>query len=196
MKFCQLIALLADENRMEWLVANKIIHFNRSVQDVKKKVSFPFLAPLSPSEEQAMFVIHRFRGWLGDATEEILEQLETKRIEKKSFIECWTESFCYSVGIASRERLIDHQWGKIASIVVQRRRSRKDSFLLPLLPSLSSVVQPEILVKIAQTLLPILHQIEQFTNNEVQRHISMSFTDHCRSTSQRRMGISSPTKCS
>jgi E3 ubiquitin-protein ligase UBR4 len=94
---------------MERLVANKTIHLNSSVRDVEKKVSIPFFTPLSPSEEQAMFVIHRFRDSLRDATEEILAQVETKRIEKKSFIECWTESSPHSIDIASRERLIDHQ---------------------------------------------------------------------------------------
>ena len=34
---------------------------------------------------------------------------------------------------------------------------------------------PEIPLNIAQTLLPILHKIEPVTNNEVQRHISISF---------------------
>jgi hypothetical protein len=47
--------------------------------------------------------------------------------------------------------------------------------LLRLLPGLSSAVQLEIHVKIAQTLLPILHKIEPLTNNEVQEHISISF---------------------
>ena len=65
---------------------------------------------------------------------------------------------------------------------------------LLLLPGLSSVVQLEILVIIAQTLLPILHKIKQLTIKEVQEHISISFIAHWRSTSQKRMGISSPTK--
>ena len=63
---------------------------------------------------------------------------------------------------------------------------------LLLLPGLSSVVQLEILVIIAQTLLPILHKIKQLTIKEVKEHISISFIAHWRSTSQKRMGISSP----
>ena len=66
-KICQLIGLLPDEHRMEWLVA----------------------------------------------------KMKTKRIEKKSFIECWIAWFGHSIDITSRERLIDTQWRTIASLSQQ-----------------------------------------------------------------------------
>ena len=77
------LSLLEDENGMEWLVANKIINLNLSVRDVYKKVWLPSLPPAPPvtpasSKQQAMHVIYRMRGLLGDATEDIIERLDTK----------------------------------------------------------------------------------------------------------------------
>ena len=79
---CELIALLEDENGMELLVANKIINLNLAVRDVYKKVWLPSLppaptaAPPASLEQQAMHVIYRMRGLLGDATEDIIERLD------------------------------------------------------------------------------------------------------------------------
>ncbi|XP_039271370.2 E3 ubiquitin-protein ligase UBR4-like [Styela clava] len=68
---CDLVALLEDDNGMELLVNNKIISLDLSVRDVYNKVWLP-----SHSEEEAMRVVYRMRGLLGEATEDIIDKLD------------------------------------------------------------------------------------------------------------------------
>jgi E3 ubiquitin-protein ligase UBR4 len=67
---CELVALLEDDNGMELLVHNKIISLDLPVKEVYKKV---WLA--EGGERDAMKVVYRMRGLLGDATEEFVETL-------------------------------------------------------------------------------------------------------------------------
>ncbi|XP_008200345.2 E3 ubiquitin-protein ligase UBR4 isoform X1 [Tribolium castaneum] len=70
---CELVALLEDDNGMELLVNNKIISLDLAVKDVFKKV---WLA--EGGDHDAMRVVYRMRGLLGDATEEFVETLNNK----------------------------------------------------------------------------------------------------------------------
>ncbi|XP_067624888.1 protein purity of essence isoform X2 [Eurosta solidaginis] len=74
---CELIALLEDDNGMELLVNNKIISLDLPVKDVYKKV---WLA--EGGERDAMRIVYRMRGLLGDATEEFVETLNNKSQEE------------------------------------------------------------------------------------------------------------------
>ncbi|OAD57065.1 E3 ubiquitin-protein ligase UBR4, partial [Eufriesea mexicana] len=67
---CELIALLEDDNGMELLVNNKIISLDLPVREVYKKIWVP-----EGGECDAMRVVYRMRGLLGDATEEFVESL-------------------------------------------------------------------------------------------------------------------------
>ncbi|XP_032676900.1 protein purity of essence isoform X4 [Odontomachus brunneus] len=67
---CELVALLEDDNGMELLVNNKIISLDLPVKEVYKKIWL-----LEGGECDAMRVIYRMRGLLGDATEEFVEIL-------------------------------------------------------------------------------------------------------------------------
>ncbi|XP_046612558.1 E3 ubiquitin-protein ligase UBR4 isoform X2 [Neodiprion virginianus] len=67
---CELVALLEDDNGMELLVNNKIISLDLPVKDVYKKIWV-----LEGGECDAMRVVYRMRGLLGDATEEFVETL-------------------------------------------------------------------------------------------------------------------------
>ncbi|XP_031787712.1 protein purity of essence isoform X2 [Nasonia vitripennis] len=67
---CELVALLEDDNGMELLVNNKIISLDLPVKEVYKKIWV-----LEGGECDAMRVVYRMRGLLGDATEEFVETL-------------------------------------------------------------------------------------------------------------------------
>lgn len=67
---CELVALLEDDNGMELLVNNKIISLDLPVKEVYKKIWV-----LEGGECDAMRIIYRMRGLLGDATEEFVETL-------------------------------------------------------------------------------------------------------------------------
>lgn len=73
---CELVALLEDDSGMELLVCNKIISLDLPVKEVYKKV---WLA--ENSESDAMRIVYRMRGLLGDATEEFVETLDKKKEE-------------------------------------------------------------------------------------------------------------------
>nr|CAD7443272.1 unnamed protein product [Timema bartmani] len=70
---CELVALLEDDNGMELLVNNKIISLDLPVREVYKKVWVS-----EGGEGDAMRVVYRMRGLLGDATEEFVETLDAK----------------------------------------------------------------------------------------------------------------------
>ncbi|XP_074029001.1 E3 ubiquitin-protein ligase-like protein poe [Leptinotarsa decemlineata] len=70
---CELVALLEDDNGMELLVNNKIMSLDLPVKDVYKKV---WLA--EGGDHEAMRIVYRMRGLLGDATEEFIESLNNK----------------------------------------------------------------------------------------------------------------------
>uniref|UniRef100_T1IY63 UBR-type domain-containing protein n=1 Tax=Strigamia maritima TaxID=126957 RepID=T1IY63_STRMM len=74
---CELVALLEDDNGMELLVCNKIISLDLPVKDVYKKVWLT-----ENNEGEAMRVVYRMRGLLGDATEEFIETLDAKSDEE------------------------------------------------------------------------------------------------------------------
>ncbi|XP_076674868.1 E3 ubiquitin-protein ligase-like protein poe isoform X2 [Andrena cerasifolii] len=67
---CELVALLEDDNGMELLVNNKIISLDLPVKEVYKKIWV-----MEGGECDAMRVVYRMRGLLGDATEEFVESL-------------------------------------------------------------------------------------------------------------------------
>lgn len=67
---CELVALLEDDNGMELLVNNKIISLDLPVKEVYKKVWM-----VESGECDAMRVVYRMRGLLGDATEEFVDTL-------------------------------------------------------------------------------------------------------------------------
>ncbi|XP_065346150.1 E3 ubiquitin-protein ligase UBR4 [Cloeon dipterum] len=69
---CELVALLEDDNGMELLVNNKIISLDLPVREVYKKIW------LTEGDGEAMRVVYRMRGLLGDATEEFVETLDNK----------------------------------------------------------------------------------------------------------------------
>ncbi|XP_052737360.1 protein purity of essence isoform X1 [Bicyclus anynana] len=73
---CELVALLEDDNGMELLVCNKIMSLDLPVKDVYKKVWCT-----SGESVDAMRVVYRMRGLLGDATEEFVEVLTQTNAE-------------------------------------------------------------------------------------------------------------------
>ena len=77
---CDLVALLEDDTGMELLVSNKIISLDLAVKDVYKRI---WLADHSDTE--AMRIVYRMRGLLGDATEDMVNSLETR---KDSDVDC------------------------------------------------------------------------------------------------------------
>ncbi|XP_066149479.1 E3 ubiquitin-protein ligase UBR4 isoform X2 [Euwallacea fornicatus] len=70
---CELVALLEDDNGMELLVNNKIMSLDLPVKDVYVKVWVQ-----EGGDHDAMRVVYRMRGLLGDATEEFIETLDNK----------------------------------------------------------------------------------------------------------------------
>ena len=71
---CELVALLEDDTGMELLVNNKIISLDLPVKEVYKKIWLP-----EHEEGEAMRIIYRMRGLLGDATEDMVNSLDTKK---------------------------------------------------------------------------------------------------------------------
>ncbi|XP_012287187.1 E3 ubiquitin-protein ligase UBR4 isoform X2 [Orussus abietinus] len=65
---CELVALLEDDNGMELLVNNRIISLDLPVKEVYKNIWV-----VENGECDAMRVVYRMRGLLGDATEEFVE---------------------------------------------------------------------------------------------------------------------------
>lgn len=74
---CELVALLEDDNGMELLVNNKIISLDLPVKDVYRKVWC-----VENNESEAMRIVYRMRGLLGDATEEFIVTLDNKDNEE------------------------------------------------------------------------------------------------------------------
>jgi E3 ubiquitin-protein ligase UBR4 len=74
---CELVVLLEDDNGMELLVNNKIISLDLPVKEVYKKVWLS-----EGGERDAMRIVYRIRGLLGDATEEFIESLSAKTEEE------------------------------------------------------------------------------------------------------------------
>ena len=74
---CELLALLEDDSSMELLVSNKIICLDLPVREVYKKIWCP-----ENHESDAMRIIYRMRGLLGDATEEFIESLDSRNAEE------------------------------------------------------------------------------------------------------------------
>lgn len=74
---CELLALLDDDSSMELLVNNKIISLDLPVKDVHKRIWCP-----DNHETDAMRVIYRMRGLLGDATEEFIEHLDSSNTQE------------------------------------------------------------------------------------------------------------------
>ncbi|KAI1305185.1 E3 ubiquitin-protein ligase UBR4 [Halotydeus destructor] len=70
---CELVALLDDDSGMELLICNKIISLDLTVKQVYRKVWC-----VENSESEAMRVVYRMRGLMGDATEEFIESLDSK----------------------------------------------------------------------------------------------------------------------
>lgn len=74
---CELLALLEDDSSMELLVSNKIISLDLPVRDVYKRVWCP-----ENHESEAMRIVYRMRGLLGDATEEFIESFDSRNNEE------------------------------------------------------------------------------------------------------------------
>eukprot|EP00795_Rhopilema_esculentum_P010771 gene10771-19563_t len=71
---CELVALLEDDTGMELLVNNKIISLDLPVSDVYKKIWCA-----KGDRPEAMKIVYRMRGLLGDATEDMVENLESDK---------------------------------------------------------------------------------------------------------------------
>lgn len=74
---CELLALLEDDSSMELLVSNKIICLDLPVKDVYKRIWCA-----ENHESEAMRIVYRMRGLLGDATEEFIESLDSRNSEE------------------------------------------------------------------------------------------------------------------
>uniref|UniRef100_F6VR91 E3 ubiquitin ligase UBR4 C-terminal domain-containing protein n=7 Tax=Ciona intestinalis TaxID=7719 RepID=F6VR91_CIOIN len=74
---CDLIALLEDDSGMELLINNKIIALDLPVRDVYKKIWLP-----NHNEADPMHVIYRMRGLLGEATEDMVERLDSDKTDQ------------------------------------------------------------------------------------------------------------------
>ncbi|XP_057290056.1 E3 ubiquitin-protein ligase UBR4-like isoform X1 [Hydractinia symbiolongicarpus] len=74
---CELVALLEDDTGMELLVNNKIISLDLPVDQVYRKI---WCSGKNDSKEP-MKVIYRMRGLLGDATEDMIESLNSDKEE-------------------------------------------------------------------------------------------------------------------
>lgn len=77
---CDLVALLEDDTGMELLVSNKIISLDLSVKEVYKRIWLT-----DHSDMEAMRIVYRMRGLLGDATEDMVNSLESR---KDSDVDC------------------------------------------------------------------------------------------------------------
>ncbi|XP_069121893.1 E3 ubiquitin-protein ligase UBR4-like isoform X2 [Argopecten irradians] len=73
---CELVALLEDDTGMELLVNKKIISLDLPVREVYKKVW-----AAEHGEGEPMPIIYRMRGLLGDATEDMVNSLDTSTEE-------------------------------------------------------------------------------------------------------------------
>ncbi|KAK7478490.1 hypothetical protein BaRGS_00030249, partial [Batillaria attramentaria] len=73
---CELVALLEDDTGMELLVNKKIISLDLPVKEVYKKVWLP-----EHGEGEPMPIVYRMRGLLGDATEDMVNSLDSGREE-------------------------------------------------------------------------------------------------------------------
>jgi len=69
---CELVALLEDDTGMELLVDNKIISLDLPVEQVYKKV----WCNGNRDAKDPMKIVYRMRGLLGDATEDMIENLD------------------------------------------------------------------------------------------------------------------------
>ncbi|KAH9491894.1 E3 ubiquitin-protein ligase ubr4 [Bulinus truncatus] len=69
---CELVALLDDDTGMELLVNKKIISLDLPVKEVYKKIWLP-----DHGEGEPMPVLYRMRGLLGDATEDMINSLDS-----------------------------------------------------------------------------------------------------------------------
>lgn len=69
---CELVALLEDDTGMELLVNKKIISLDLPVKEVYKKIWLP-----EHGEGEPMPVVYRMRGLLGDATEDMVNSLDS-----------------------------------------------------------------------------------------------------------------------
>lgn len=70
---CELVALLDDDTAMELLVSGKIISLDLPVKSVYKRIWLRENPEGSP-----MRVMYRLRGLMGDATEEFIENLDSR----------------------------------------------------------------------------------------------------------------------
>ncbi|KAL3872340.1 hypothetical protein ACJMK2_040271 [Sinanodonta woodiana] len=73
---CELVALLEDDTGMELLVNKKIISLDLEVKEVYRKIWAQ-----DHGEGEPMQIIYRMRGLLGDATEDMVNSLESKSEE-------------------------------------------------------------------------------------------------------------------
>ena len=75
---CELVALLDDDTGMELLVKNKIISLDLPVKEVYKKV----WCKDAGDADKPMRVLYRMRGLLGEATEDMIQSLDSTDGEK------------------------------------------------------------------------------------------------------------------
>ena len=73
---CELVALLEDDTGMELLVTNRIISLDLPVDQVYKKI---WCSSDNKSSKEPMKIIYRMRGLLGDATEDMIENLDSEK---------------------------------------------------------------------------------------------------------------------
>ncbi|CAG9110042.1 unnamed protein product [Plutella xylostella] len=98
---CELVALLEDDNGMELLVCNKIMSLDLPVAEVYKKVWCT-----SGESVDAMRVVYRMRGLLGDATEEFVETLSQTNAEAVDHEQLYRmANVLADCGVSPRERV-------------------------------------------------------------------------------------------
>lgn len=83
---CELISLLEDDTGMELLVNGKIISLELPVSEVYKKIWQP------QHQGEAMLIVYRMRGLLGDATEEFVDNLQSSKSSKSDDEEIYRRS--------------------------------------------------------------------------------------------------------
>ena len=72
---CELVALLEDDTGMELLVNNKIISLDLPVDQVYRKI----WCGGKGDNKEPMKIVYRMRGLLGDATEDMIESLDSEK---------------------------------------------------------------------------------------------------------------------
>ena len=160
-------ALLEDDNGMELLVNNKIISLDLAVRDVYKKV---WLSEML-SEHEPMRIVYRMTGLSGDATEDIIDNLDPKGKDEKNDEETYrmadelAQNGALSVVLERLSRIKQHNFtlGKpLLSVVLKLL-----DYALKLEVNRQLIIRPEMkAITIMLNTLKIMLKIEQIEPNK------------------------------